>query len=46
MDKQSTNLYIIYVRKSTGGEDRQVRSIGDRLAEIRELVRRYGMAPH
>jgi len=32
--------YFIYVRKSTGTEERQVRSIGDQLAEIRELIRR------
>ncbi len=30
--------YFIYVRKSTGGEERQARSIDDQLAEIRELV--------
>jgi DNA invertase Pin-like site-specific DNA recombinase len=35
--------YIIYVRKSTGSEDRQARSIGDQLAEIRELVHRNGL---
>src|ERR1700683_679392 len=32
--------YFIYVRKSTEGEDRQARSIGDQLAEIREAVHR------
>src|SRR5277367_3975878 len=36
----SDHKYFIYVRKSTGTEERQVRSIGDQLAEIRELVRR------
>jgi site-specific DNA recombinase len=30
--------YFIYVRKSTTGEETQARSIGDQLAEIRELV--------
>ena len=40
MEDQTKKRYIIYVRKSTGSEDRQVRSIKDQLAEIRELVRR------
>src|ERR1700733_13347455 len=39
----TTNKFFIYVRKSTGSEERQARSIGDQLAEIRELVRRDGL---
>ena len=39
----TSHKYFIYVRKSTGTEERQVRSIGDQLAEIRELVRREGI---
>ena len=35
---ENTPRYFIYVRKSTGGEERQARSIDDQLAEIRELV--------
>jgi site-specific DNA recombinase len=33
--------YFIYVRKSSEGEERQERSIGDQLAEIREVVARH-----
>jgi site-specific DNA recombinase len=35
----STHRYFIYARKSTESEDRQVRSIGDQLAELRELAK-------
>jgi site-specific DNA recombinase len=35
--------YFIYVRKSTEGEERQARSIGDQLAEVRELVKKFGL---
>ena len=35
--------YFIYVRKSTEGEERQARSIGDQLAEVRELVKKYNL---
>jgi site-specific DNA recombinase len=35
--------YFIYVRKSTGSDERQVRSIGDQLAELRELIRKEGL---
>jgi site-specific DNA recombinase len=38
--ENTNHKYFIYVRKSTGTEDRQVRSIGDQLAEIREIVQR------
>jgi site-specific DNA recombinase len=39
MENQADKFFI-YVRKSTGTEERQARSIGDQLAEIRELIRR------
>jgi site-specific DNA recombinase len=32
--------FFIYTRKSTESEDRQIRSIGDQLAELREVARR------
>jgi site-specific DNA recombinase len=35
--------FFIYARKSTESEDRQVRSIGDQLAELRELASREGI---
>jgi DNA invertase Pin-like site-specific DNA recombinase len=35
--------FIIYARKSTDDADRQVRSIGDQLAEVRELARRLNL---
>jgi site-specific DNA recombinase len=38
-----TRKYFIYVRKSTTGEETQARSIGDQLAEIRELVAKQGL---
>ncbi len=39
----TNHKYFIYVRKSTDTEERQARSIGDQLAEIRELVHRQGL---
>ena len=36
--KNQTKKFFIYARKSTDNEDRQVRSIGDQLAELRELA--------
>ncbi len=36
----TNHKYFIYARKSTDTEDKQVRSIGDQLAEIRELAER------
>ena len=38
-----TRNFFIYTRKSTESEDRQIRSIGDQLAELRELARREGL---
>jgi site-specific DNA recombinase len=35
-----TKQFFIYARKSTESEERQVRSIGDQLAELREIARR------
>ncbi|MDP2630843.1 MAG: recombinase family protein [Candidatus Uhrbacteria bacterium] len=35
-----TRKYFIYTRKSTDTEDRQVRSIADQLAELRELAKK------
>src|SRR2546425_261050 len=32
--------FFLYARKSTESEDRQVRSIGDQIAELRELARK------
>ncbi len=38
METNNNRKYFIYVRKSTGGEEQQARSIKDQLAEIRRLV--------
>ena len=35
-----TKKFFIYARKSTDSEDRQVRSIADQLAELRELAKK------
>jgi site-specific DNA recombinase len=35
--------YFMYVRKSSGTEERQARSIKDQVAEIRELIRKEGL---
>lgn len=37
------NTFFLYARKSTDDADRQVRSIDDQLAEVRELARRHGL---
>jgi DNA invertase Pin-like site-specific DNA recombinase len=39
----SDRRFFIYARKSTESEDRQVRSIGDQLAELRDLARNEGL---
>ena len=36
----SEKKFFIYTRKSTGTEDRQVRSLADQLAELRELAKK------
>ena len=36
----SDKKYFIYARKSTDTEDKQVRSLADQLAELRELARK------
>jgi site-specific DNA recombinase len=41
--ENTPNKYFIYVRKSSEGEERQARSIGDQLAEVREIVKKYGL---
>ena len=38
MNTNAPIKYFIYARKSTESEDRQARSIGDQLAELRELA--------
>jgi len=35
-----TKKFFIYARKSTDSEDRQIRSIADQLAELRELAKK------
>ena len=40
MTKNQTRKFFIYARKSTDTEDRQVRSIGDQISELRELAQR------
>ena len=39
----SSRRFFIYARKSTESEDRQVRSIGDQLAELYELARKESL---
>ena len=39
----TAHKYFIYARKSTESEDRQARSIGDQLAELRELAARHDL---
>ena len=38
--KDQTRKFFIYARKSTDTEDRQVRSIGDQISELRELAQK------
>ena len=40
MTKDPTRKFFIYARKSTDTEDRQVRSIGDQISELRELAQK------
>ena len=39
-NENQTKKFFIYARKSTDSEDRQVRSIADQLAELRELAKK------
>ena len=39
-ENNQTKKFFIYARKSTDSEDRQIRSIADQLAELRELARK------
>ena len=38
-----TRKFFIYARKSTDTEDRQVRSIGDQIAELKELAKKENL---
>ena len=40
LDKNIKTKFLIYARKSTDSEDRQIRSIADQLAELRELAKK------
>src|SRR5882724_6616136 len=44
MNTQSPYRYFLYARKSTDDLSRQVRSIDDQLAELRELAQRERLA--
>ena len=39
-NENQTKKFFIYARKSTDSEDRQIRSIADQLAELRELAKK------
>ena len=43
MDNNHKHKFFIYVRKSTNKDEQQVRSIGDQVAEIQELVQKNGL---
>src|SRR3989338_4890765 len=40
INENQTKKFFIYARKSTDSEDRQIRSIADQLAELRELAKK------
>jgi site-specific DNA recombinase len=40
----NAQTFFIYARKSTESEDRQIRSIGDQIAELRELATRESLS--
>ena len=42
-ENTQTKKFFIYARKSTDSEDKQVRSINDQIAELRELARKDNM---
>ena len=37
------NKFFLYARKSTDSEDRQVRSINDQIAELKELAKKENL---
>jgi len=41
--KNQTKKFFIYARKSTDSEDRQVRSIADQIAELKELAKKENL---
>ena len=41
--ENQTKKFFIYARKSTDSEDRQVRSINDQIAELRELAKKENL---
>ena len=41
--KEQTRKFFIYARKSTDSEDRQVRSIGDQISELKELAKKENL---
>ena len=45
MKKENKQIrkFFIYARKSTDSEDRQVRSIQDQIAELKELAKKEGL---
>jgi site-specific DNA recombinase len=43
MKNTTPHNYFAYARKSTDTEDRQVRSIGDQLSEMRDVAERFGL---
>jgi site-specific DNA recombinase len=42
-NENQTKKFFIYARKSTDSEDRQVRSINDQIAELKELAKKENM---
>ena len=42
-ENNQTKKFFIYARKSTDSEDRQVRSIQDQIAELKELAKKKNL---
>jgi len=42
-EKQVPKRYAVYIRKSTESEDKQMRSLGDQLQEIKEMMERLNI---
>ena len=42
-ENNQTEKFFIYARKSTDTEDRQVRSIQDQIAELKELAKKENL---